>query len=248
MNETLDGEFQKFSVAGGAYIREHFFGPDPRLRRLVEHLSDDDLAKLRRGGHDYRKVYAAYKAATEHKGAPTVILAKTVKGWTLGPGVEARNITHQAKKLSEAELKIFRDRLRAADPGRRPSRTRPTTTPGPKSEEVEYLLERRRALGGTHPTRRRQGGPVARSGPRGGRRVRRQAARRRSRRRWSSPGSCATSSATRSLVRASCRSSRTRRARSAWTRCSRRSGIYAALGQRYEPGRLRPRPLVSRGD
>ena len=111
MNETLDGEFQKFSVAGGAYIREHFFGPDPRLAKLVEHLSDDDLSKLRRGGHDYRKVYAAYKAATEHKGQPTVILAHTVKGWTLGPGVEARNITHQAKKLNEAELKIFRDRL-----------------------------------------------------------------------------------------------------------------------------------------
>src|SRR5437868_5637967 len=111
MNNTIDGEFQKFSVAGGAYIREHFFGPDPRLRKLVEHLSDDDLTKLRRGGHDYRKVYAAYKAATESKGAPTVILAKTVKGWTLGPGVEARNITHQAKKLSEAELRIFRDRL-----------------------------------------------------------------------------------------------------------------------------------------
>src|SRR6476620_9539984 len=87
MNDTLDGEFQKFSVAGGGYIREHFFGPDPRLKRLVEHLSDDDLAKLRRGGHDYRKLYAAYKAATEFKGAPTVILAKTVKGWTLGPGV-----------------------------------------------------------------------------------------------------------------------------------------------------------------
>ena len=84
MNETLDGEFQKFSVAGGAYIREHFFGPDPRLSKLVEHLSDDDLTKLRRGGHDYRKVYAAYKAATEHTGAPTVILAHTVKGWTLG--------------------------------------------------------------------------------------------------------------------------------------------------------------------
>src|SRR6185436_18418412 len=95
MNDTLDGEFQKFSVAGGAYIREHFFGPDQRLRKLVEHLTDDDLAKLRRGGHDYRKLYAAYRAATEFKGAPTVILAKTVKGWTLGPGVEARNITHQ---------------------------------------------------------------------------------------------------------------------------------------------------------
>ena len=89
MNETLDGEFQKFSVAGGGYIREHFFGPDPRLAKLVEHLSDDDLAKLRRGGHDYRKVYAAYKAAVEHKGAPTVILAHTVKGWTLGASARA---------------------------------------------------------------------------------------------------------------------------------------------------------------
>ena len=118
MNETLDGEFQKFSVAGGAYIREHFFGPDPRLRKLVEHLSDDDLARLRRGGHDYRKVYAAYKAATEFTGAPTVILAKTIKGWTLGAGVEGRNVTHQTKKMSEAELRIFRDRLELADPRR----------------------------------------------------------------------------------------------------------------------------------
>src|SRR6266702_1035009 len=86
MNNTLDGEFQKYSVAGGAYIREHFFGPDPRLRKLVEGLSDDDLARLRRGGHDYRKVFAAYKAATEYRGAPTVVLAKTIKGWTLGSG------------------------------------------------------------------------------------------------------------------------------------------------------------------
>ena len=117
MNDTLDGEFQKYSVAGGAYIREHFFGPDPRLRKLVEHLSDDDLAKLRRGGHDYRKVYAAYKAATEYKGAPTVILAKTVKGWTLGPGVEARNITHQAKKLSRGGAEDLPRPPRAADPG-----------------------------------------------------------------------------------------------------------------------------------
>ena len=86
-------------------------GPTRGSAQLVEHLTDDDLSKLRRGGHDYRKVFAAYKAATEHRGAPTVILAKTVKGWTLGPGVEARNITHQAKKLSEQELRIFRDRL-----------------------------------------------------------------------------------------------------------------------------------------
>jgi pyruvate dehydrogenase E1 component len=152
MNETLDGEFQKYSVAGGAYIRDRFFGPDPRLRKLVEHLSDDDLAKLRRGGHDYRKLYAAYKAATEYNGAPTVILAKTIKGWTLGPGVEGRNITHQAKKLSEAELKVFRDRIQLPIPDDQ-LKEAPYYHPGPDSEEVQYLMERRRALGGPVPRR-----------------------------------------------------------------------------------------------
>src|ERR687890_474775 len=152
MNDTLDGEFQKYSVAGGAYIREHFFGPDPRLRKLVEHLSDEDLAKLRRGGHDYRKVYAAYKAATEYRGAPSVVLAKTVKGWTLGPGVEARNITHQAKKLSEQELKVFRDRIQLPIPDDK-LKDAPYYHPGPKSEEVQYLVERRRQLGGPVPKR-----------------------------------------------------------------------------------------------
>ncbi len=152
MNTTVDGEFQKYSVAGGAYIREHFFGPDPRLGKLVEHLTDDDLAKLRRGGHDYHKVYAAYKQATEHRGVPTVILAKTVKGWTLGPGVEARNITHQAKKLSEAELRIFRDRLELPIPDSQ-LKDAPYYHPGPDSEEVQYLHERRRALGGELPKR-----------------------------------------------------------------------------------------------
>ena len=152
MNATVDGEFQKFSVAGGAYIREHFFGPDPRLQKLVEHLTDDDLSKLRRGGHDYRKVFAAYKSAVEHRGAPTVILAKTVKGWTLGPGVEARNITHQAKKLSEQELKVFRDRLELPIPDDQ-LKDAPYYHPGPDSEEVQYLNERRRALGGPLPKR-----------------------------------------------------------------------------------------------
>ena len=164
MNDTLDGEFQKFSVAGGAYIREHFFGPDQRLRKLVEHLTDDDLAKLRRGGHDYRKVYAAYKAATEFKGAPTVILAKTVKGWTLGPGVEARNITHQAKKLSEKELMVFRDRLQLPIPDAE-LKDAPYYHPGPKSEEVEYLRERRAALGGSIPKRVVRAGPLAAPAP-----------------------------------------------------------------------------------
>ena len=153
MNDTLDGEFQKFSVAGGAYIREHFFGPDQRLRKLVEHLSDDDLAKLRRGGHDYRKVYAAYKAATEFKGAPTVILAKTVKGWTLGPGVEARNITHQAKKLSEKELRDLPRPAAAADP-RRQAQGRAVLPPRPQV----------------------RGGPVPARAPRGARRRRSRSA------------------------------------------------------------------------
>jgi pyruvate dehydrogenase E1 component len=152
MNETVDGEFQKYSVAGGAYIREHFFGPDPRLRRLVEHLSDDDLARLRRGGHDYRKVYAAYRAATEYRGAPSVVLAHTVKGYALGPGVEARNITHQAKKLSEAELRIFRDRLELPIPDDQ-LHDAPYYHPGPDSEEVRYMIERRAALGGPVPRR-----------------------------------------------------------------------------------------------
>src|SRR5437773_2869120 len=152
MNNTLDGEFQKFSVAGGAYIREHFFGPDPRLRKLVDGLSDDDLARLRRGGHDYRKVFAAYRAATAYVGAPTVVLAKTIKGWTLGTGVEGRNVTHQTKKMSETELKIFRDRLQLPIPDDR-LKEAPYYHPGPKSEEVEYLMDRRRALGGPLPRR-----------------------------------------------------------------------------------------------
>ncbi len=152
MNETLDGDYQKLSVADGAYIREHFFGPDPRLKSLVEHLSDDELAKLRRGGHDYRKLYAAYHAAVTHTGAPTVILAKTVKGWTLGPGIEGRNVTHQAKKLTADELKVFRDRLELDIPDER-LKEAPYFHPGPDAPEIKYMLDRRRQLGGSLPRR-----------------------------------------------------------------------------------------------
>src|ERR1019366_2025053 len=104
INATVDGQYQKFRVETGGYIREHFFGPDPRLAALVAHLSDDDLRRLRRGGHDPAKVYAAYRAALDHRGAPTVVLAHTVKGWALGPDIEARNATHQIKKMTEAML------------------------------------------------------------------------------------------------------------------------------------------------
>ncbi|HET6746172.1 MAG TPA: pyruvate dehydrogenase (acetyl-transferring), homodimeric type [Candidatus Limnocylindria bacterium] len=152
MNETLDGDFQRLSVADGAYIREHFFGPDPRLKALVEHLPDEELPKLRRGGHDYRKVYAAYAAAVEHKGSPVVILAKTVKGWALGPGIEARNVTHQAKKLTQDELKIFRDRLQLPIPDEQ-LKDAPYYHPGPDSPEIKYMLERRQQLGGFMPRR-----------------------------------------------------------------------------------------------
>ena len=152
MNETLDGDYQKLSVADGAYIREHFFGPDPRLKGLVEHLSDDDLTRLRRGGHDYRKVYAAYAAAVSHVGAPVVILAKTVKGWTLGPGIEGRNVTHQAKKLTQDELKVFRDRLELEIPDDQ-LKEAPYYHPGADSPEIAYMLERRTQLGGLVPRR-----------------------------------------------------------------------------------------------
>jgi pyruvate dehydrogenase E1 component len=154
MNSTVDGEFQKYAVESGAYIREHFFGPEPRLRRMVEHLSDDDLRTLPRGGHDYRKLYAAYKMAVEHEGSPTVILAKTVKGWTLGSGIESRNATHQIKKLGADELKVFRDRLKLPIPDSElEDGDPPYWHPGTDSPEYEYMTARRRALDGPVPER-----------------------------------------------------------------------------------------------
>ncbi len=152
MNTTVDGEFQKYSTSTGLYVREHFFGPDPRLQRMVAHLSDADIEHLRRGGHDYRKVHAAYKAATEFKGAPTVIIAKTVKGWTLGKGIESRNYTHQAKKMREDELRVFRDRLELPIPDDQLGEY-PYFHPGSGSPEVEYMIERRASLGGSVPRR-----------------------------------------------------------------------------------------------
>jgi len=154
MNRTLDGEYQKLRVEDGAYIREHFFGPDPQLRQLVAHMSDNELRRLRRGGHDPAKVYAAYQAAMEHRGGPTVILAKTVKGWALGSGIEARNATHQIKKMTEAELRTFRDRLDLPISDAQLAETLPPYAhPGTDSVEYEYLMERRRALGGHLPRR-----------------------------------------------------------------------------------------------
>ncbi len=156
MNETVDGEYQRYAVEDGAYIREHFFGPDPRLRKLVEHLSDDDLKGLPRGGHDYQKVYAAFKAAAETVGQPTVILAKTIKGWTLGEGFEGRNATHQIKKMTKDQLLELRARLRMEDEISDDSLEDgipPYFRPSPDSPARQYLMERRRALDGPVPTR-----------------------------------------------------------------------------------------------
>ncbi|MGC1513720.1 MAG: pyruvate dehydrogenase (acetyl-transferring), homodimeric type [Acidimicrobiales bacterium] len=156
MNTTVDGQFQKYSVESGAYIRDHFFGPDPRLRKMVEHLSDEDLRNLPRGGHDYRKLYAAYKAAVEHEGTPTVILAKTIKGWTLGPDVEGRNATHQIKKMETAQIKAFRDRLfleEEVPDSALEADLPPYFRPPADSPEYQYMVERRRSLGGSVPRR-----------------------------------------------------------------------------------------------
>jgi len=156
MNSTIDGEFQQFAIESGSFIREHFFGPDPRLRAMVEHLSDTELRNLPRGGHDSQKLYAAYAAAVETTGVPTVILAKTIKGWTLGEGFEGRNSTHQMKKMSPKQLIDLRDRLHlgevlpdSAFEGGLP----PYIRPAPDSEIGTYLLGRRTALGGPLPSR-----------------------------------------------------------------------------------------------
>ena len=147
MNETVDGAYQKYATAKGDYIRERFFGPDPRLRKLVEHLSDRDLQNLRRGGRDSRKIHSAYKLAVEHKGSPTVILAKTIKGWALGEGFLGKNVTHQLKKMNLDQLREFRSLLELPITDRQLEEA-PYYHPGSKSPEIQYLLERRRALGG----------------------------------------------------------------------------------------------------
>ena len=153
MGEVPDGEYQKYTVAGGAYIREHFWGEDPRLLKMVEHLSDDQLWKMRLGGHDSSKVYAAYHAAVTHHGSPTVILARTVKGYGLGEAGEGRNVSHQQKKLNEEELLDFRDRFSIPISDEEVGKA-PLYRPPENSPEIQYMRDRRRALGGYMPARR----------------------------------------------------------------------------------------------
>jgi pyruvate dehydrogenase E1 component len=152
MGEVVDGEYQRYTVEPGSYVREHFFGKYPKLRELVEHLSDEQIHKLSRGGHDPEKVYAAYKAAVEHRGSPTVILAATVKGYGLGEAGEGRNITHQQKKLNEEELREFRTRFGIPISDEHAAEA-PFYRPPEDSREIEYLRKRREKLGGYLPTR-----------------------------------------------------------------------------------------------
>ena len=152
MEEAVDGDYQKYVVEPGSYTRKHFFGKYPELLKLVNHLTDQQIRKLLRGGHDTRKVYAAYKAATEHKGQPTVILAKTVKGYGLGEAGEGRNISHQQKKMNEKELREFRERFNIPVSDDVIAGT-PFYRPPADSPEIKYLLERRKAMGGFVPAR-----------------------------------------------------------------------------------------------
>ncbi|MDE2222346.1 MAG: pyruvate dehydrogenase (acetyl-transferring), homodimeric type [Candidatus Omnitrophica bacterium] len=153
MGEVVDGEYQKYSVSSGAYIREKFFGKDPRLLEMAAHLSDEQINTMKRGGHDPEKVYAAYKAAVEYKGAPTVILAHTIKGYGLGESGEGKNITHQQKKLNEQELREFRSRFNIPISDDVVAKA-PFYRPPEDSPEMKYLKERREALGGHLPSRR----------------------------------------------------------------------------------------------
>ncbi|WP_136585596.1 pyruvate dehydrogenase (acetyl-transferring), homodimeric type [Microbacterium hydrothermale] len=157
MNTTPDGDYQTYKAENGAYVRENFFGRDPRALELVKDYTDEQVWGLKRGGHDYRKVFAAFKAAKEHKGQPTVILAKTIKGYGLGPHFEGRNATHQMKKLTLDDLKAFRDAMDIpvtdAQLEENPYQP-PYYNPGEQDETIKYMLERRRSLGGFLPERR----------------------------------------------------------------------------------------------
>ncbi len=152
MGEVVDGQYQKYAVESGAFFREHFFGADPRLLEMVKHLSDDQLKRLRLGGHDPVKVFNAYKAAVEAKGQPTVVLARTIKGYGLGEAGEGKNITHQQKKMNESDLRTFRTRFGIPVSDEQIADA-PFYRPAEDSPELEYLRERRKALGGFVPSR-----------------------------------------------------------------------------------------------
>ena len=153
MMECVDGDYQTFKAKDGAYVREHFFNT-PELKAMVAHWTDDDIWRLNRGGHDPHKVYAAYAAAVAHSGQPTVILAKTIKGYGMGESGEAQNITHQQKKMGTVSIKAFRNRFKLPIPDDELEHVPYLTFPE-GSKELDYMRERRQSLGGYLPARRR---------------------------------------------------------------------------------------------
>ena len=159
LGEIADGQYQKYFVESGAYFRQNLFGTDPRLLKMVEHLSDEQLSRMRLGGHDPIKVHAAYKAAVEHEGSPTIILAKTIKGYGLGEAGEGKNITHQQKKLNEDELRMFRSRFGIPIPDEK-LQDAPFYRPADDSPEALYMQERRKKLGGYMPERKVRAKPL----------------------------------------------------------------------------------------
>jgi len=159
MGEVVDGQYQKYTVEGGDYIREHFFGVDDELLKMVENMTDEQLSIMRRGGHDPEKVYAAFSAAVNHTGSPTVILAKTIKGYGLGESGEGKNITHQQKKLNEEEMKEFRSRFGIPISDEQIA-SMPFYKPDENDPEMAYLKERRKALGGYLPSRKTDVKPI----------------------------------------------------------------------------------------
>jgi len=159
MGEVVDGQYQKYSVETGQYVREHFFGVDEDLLKIAESYNDEQLRKMKRGGHDPEKVYAAFKSAVEHTGSPTVILAKTIKGYGLGESGEGKNITHQQKKLNEEELKEFRTRFGIPISDEEVAKA-PFYRPSESSHEMQYLKERRTQLGGYIPSRKSDVRPI----------------------------------------------------------------------------------------
>jgi pyruvate dehydrogenase E1 component len=160
LGEISDGQYQKYFVESGAYFRQNLFGSDPRLLKMVEHLSDEQLSRMRLGGHDPIKVHAAYRAAVDYKGAPTIVLAKTIKGYGLGEAGEGKNITHQQKKLNDDELRIFRSRFGIPIPDAE-LHDAPFYRPSDDSPEIQYMQERRKQLGGYLPERKVRAKPLA---------------------------------------------------------------------------------------
>ena len=162
MNNTPDGDYQTYRGEDVAFLRKNFFGRDPRVAAMVADIPDDQLWALKRGGMDYRKLYSAYRTAVSHTGQPTVILAKTIKGWSLGQHFESRNATHQMKKLSLEDLRTFRDRLHIPIPDSQLDKYLPPYyNPGPDDPQIQYMMERRAALGGSMPRRQATSRPLA---------------------------------------------------------------------------------------